>query len=65
MILEKYPMIRPHDFYYSLPDDRIAQVPASPRDSAKLMVVDELPILFLMKFFLTYHIACQKIQFSF
>lgn len=33
-------MIRPHDFYYSLPDDRIAQVPASPRDSAKLMVVD-------------------------
>lgn len=33
-------MIQPHDFYYSLPDDRIAQVPASPRDSAKLMVVD-------------------------
>lgn len=29
-----------HDFFYDLPEDRIAQHPVEPRDSAKLMVVD-------------------------
>ncbi len=33
-------MISPHDFHYDLSDDRIAQVPANPRDAAKLMIVN-------------------------
>ena len=28
------------DFYYELPKDRIAQEPAEPRDSARMMVMD-------------------------
>ena len=28
------------DFWYELPEDRIAQTPAEPRDSSKLMVID-------------------------
>ena len=27
------------DFYYELPKDRIAQEPAEPRDSARMMVM--------------------------
>lgn len=29
-----------HDFYYDLPEERIAQTPAEPRDSSRLMVID-------------------------
>ncbi len=29
-----------HDFYYDLPEERIAQTPVEPRDSSRLMVID-------------------------
>lgn len=29
-----------HDFYYELPEERIAQTPIEPRDSSRLMIVD-------------------------
>lgn len=29
-----------HDFYYDLPEERIAQTPLEPRDSSRLMIVD-------------------------
>lgn len=32
--------LRLSDFYYDLPEDRIAQTPLEPRDSSKLMVID-------------------------
>ena len=28
------------DFYYDLPEERIAQTPVEPRDSSRLMIVD-------------------------
>ena len=30
-----------HDFYYDLPKELIAQTPAEPRDSSRLMVMDK------------------------
>ena len=30
-----------HDFYYDLPKEQIAQTPAEPRDSSRLMVMDK------------------------
>lgn len=29
-----------HDFYYELPEERIAQTPLEPRDSSRLMIID-------------------------
>lgn len=29
-----------HDFYYELPEERIAQTPIEPRDSSRLMIID-------------------------
>lgn len=29
-----------HDFYYELPEERIAQIPVEPRDSSRLMIID-------------------------
>lgn len=33
--------MKTHDFYYDLPQDRIAQTPAEPRDSSRLMTLDK------------------------
>ena len=33
-------MLKTSDFYYELPKELIAQTPAQPRDSSRLMVID-------------------------
>ena len=38
--MDQIPEMKTHDFYYDLPQELIAQTPAEPRDSSRLMVLD-------------------------
>ena len=38
--MNQIPDMKTHDFYYDLPEELIAQTPAEPRDSSRLMVLD-------------------------
>lgn len=38
--MNQIPEMKTHDFYYDLPQELIAQTPAEPRDSSRLMVLD-------------------------
>lgn len=38
--MNQIPNMKTHDFYYDLPEELIAQTPAEPRDSSRLMVLD-------------------------
>ena len=38
--MNQIPEMKTHDFYYDLPEELIAQTPAEPRDSSRLMVLD-------------------------
>ena len=38
--MNQIPNMKTHDFFYDLPEELIAQTPAEPRDSSRLMVLD-------------------------
>jgi len=40
MVMEEKTQYRKSDFYYELPDELIAQTPAEPRDSSRLLIYD-------------------------